>query len=132
VIRSDGSGATFFFTRWMHHVFPNDWDAFCQKVHPGIQLPCPETEFYPQSGSAKAENGSNAVSVYVTSDYGEGSIGYDEYAYALNAHWPVVSMENPGGSVPTSTTTCAPARRRRRRSATRRCPSTWCKAACSR
>ena len=97
VIRSDGSGATFFFTRWMHHMFPNGWDAFCQKVHPGIQLPCPETEFYPQFGSAKAENGSNAVSVYVTSNYGEGSIGYDEYAYALNAHWPVVYMQNPGG-----------------------------------
>ena len=97
VIRSDGSGATFFFTRWMYHTFPNDWNAFCQKVHPGIQLPCPQTEFYPQFGNAKAENGSNAVSVYVTSSYGEGSIGYDEYAYALNAHWPVVAMANPGG-----------------------------------
>jgi hypothetical protein len=33
----------------------------------------------------------------VTSSYGEGAIGYDEYAYALNAHWPVVAMENPAG-----------------------------------
>jgi len=97
VVRSDGSGATFFFTRWMSHVFPNDWNAFCQRVHPGIKLPCPQTEFYPQFGSAKAENGSQAVSVYVTSSYGEGAIGYDEYAYALNAKWPVVSMENPAG-----------------------------------
>ncbi len=97
VIRSDGSGATFFLTRWMSHVFPNDWNAFCQRVHPGIQLPCQQTEFYPQFGNAKAENGSNAVSVYVTSSYGEGAIGYDEYAYALNAHWPVVAMANPGG-----------------------------------
>jgi ABC-type phosphate transport system substrate-binding protein len=97
VIRSDGSGATFFFTRWMEHVFPNDWNAFCQRVHPGIKLPCPQTEFYPQFGNAKAENGSQAVSVYVTSSYGEGAIGYDEYAYALNAHWPVVAMENPAG-----------------------------------
>ncbi len=97
VIRSDGSGATFFFTRWMEHVFPNDWNAFCQRVHPGIKLPCPQTEFYPQFGNAKAENGSQAVSVYVTSSYGEGAIGYDEYAYALNARWPVVQMENPAG-----------------------------------
>jgi ABC-type phosphate transport system substrate-binding protein len=97
VIRADGSGATFFFTRWMKHVFPQEWDAFCQRVHPGIKLPCPETEFYPQFGSAKAENGSNSVSVYITSNYGEGSIGYDEYAYALNAQWPVVEMLNPGG-----------------------------------
>ncbi len=97
VVRSDGSGATFFFTRWMAHVFPQQWDAFCQKVHPGIKLPCPQTEFYPQFGNAKLESGSNAVSVYVTSSYGEGSIGYDEYAYALNAHWPVVAVQNPGG-----------------------------------
>ncbi len=97
VIRSDGSGATFFLTRWMSHEFPTEWNAFCQKVHQGIKLPCPQTEFYPQFGSAKAENGSNAVSVYITSSYGEGAIGYDEYAYALNAHWPVVAMENPAG-----------------------------------
>jgi ABC-type phosphate transport system substrate-binding protein len=97
VVRSDGSGATYFFTRWMAHEFPSDWNAFCEKVHPGIQLPCPQTEFYPQFGNAKLESGSNAVSVYVTSSYGEGAIGYDEYAYALNAHWPVVAMENPAG-----------------------------------
>ena len=97
VVRSDGSGATYFFTRWMAHVYPQQWNAFCQKVHPGIKLPCPQTEFYPQFGNAKLESGSNAVSVYVTSSYGEGSIGYDEYAYALNAHWPVVAMENPAG-----------------------------------
>ena len=97
VVRSDGSGATYFLTRWMAHEFPQQWNAFCQKVHPGIKLPCPQTEFYPQFGNAKLESGSNAVSVYITSSYGEGAIGYDEYAYALNAHWPVVAMENPAG-----------------------------------
>lgn len=97
VIRSDGSGATFFFTRWMAHLWPSQWNAFCQRVHPGIKLPCPQTEFYPQFGSARAESGSNNVSTYITSSYGEGSIGYDEYAYALNAHWPVVALANPGG-----------------------------------
>jgi ABC-type phosphate transport system substrate-binding protein len=97
VVRSDGSGATFFFTRWMAHVFPQQWDAFCQQVHPGIKLPCPQTEFYPQFGNVKLESGSNAVSVYITSSYGEGSIGYDEYAYALNAKWPVVAVENAAG-----------------------------------
>ena len=97
VIRSDGSGASYFLTRWMAHVYPSDWNAFCQKIHAGIQLPCPQTEFFPQFGNAKLESGSNAVSVYITSSYGEGAIGYDEYAYALNAHWPVVAMENPAG-----------------------------------
>jgi ABC-type phosphate transport system substrate-binding protein len=98
VVRSDGSGATYFFTRWMEHMFPQQWDDFCQKVHPGITQPCPQTEFYPSNwGDVKAENGSNNVSTFITSSYGEGSIGYDEYAYALNAHWPVVAMENPAG-----------------------------------
>ncbi len=97
VIRSDGSGATYFLTRWMEHEFPQQWNAFCEKVHPGIKLPCPQTEFYPQFGDAKAENGSNNVATYITSSYGQGSIGYDEYAYALNAHWPVVYVENAAG-----------------------------------
>jgi ABC-type phosphate transport system substrate-binding protein len=100
VVRSDGSGATYFFTRWMSKVFPNQWDAFCQKVKPGIALPCPQTEFYPSSGwnsNVKAENGSNNVATYITSSYGEGSIGYDEYAYALNSNCPVVALENPAG-----------------------------------
>jgi ABC-type phosphate transport system substrate-binding protein len=97
VIRSDGSGATYFLTRWLAHMFPAQWNAFCQQVHPGIQLPCPQTEFYPQFGSAKAENGSNNVATYITSSYGNGSIGYDEYAYALNSHYPVVAVENPAG-----------------------------------
>jgi ABC-type phosphate transport system substrate-binding protein len=97
VIRSDGSGATFFLTRWMSHVFPAQWNAFCQKVHPGIKLSCPQTEFYPLFGNAKSENGSDNVATYITASYGNGAIGYDEYAYALNAHYPVVQVLNPAG-----------------------------------
>jgi ABC-type phosphate transport system substrate-binding protein len=97
VIRSDGSGATFFFTRWMSHTFGSEWNAFCRRVHPGVSLPCGQTEFYPQFGNAKAENGSNNVVTYITSTYGNGSIGYDEYAYALNSHYPVVKLLNPAG-----------------------------------
>jgi ABC-type phosphate transport system substrate-binding protein len=95
VIRSDGSGATFFFTLWLSTLFPSQWNAFCAKVHPGISPPCGNTEFYPQFGAAKAENGSNNVITYITSSFGNGSIGYDEYAYALNAHYPVVQVLNP-------------------------------------
>src|SRR5262249_57868930 len=38
------------------------------------------------------------------SSYGNGAIGYDEYAYALNSHYPVVAVANPGGywSLPTA------------------------------
>jgi ABC-type phosphate transport system substrate-binding protein len=97
VLRSDGSGATYFFTLWMSTEFPAQWNAFCQKVHPGITLPCGNTEFYPQFGDAKMENGSNNVADYITASYGEGSIGYDEYAYALNSNYPVVQLLNPAG-----------------------------------
>ena len=95
VIRSDGSGATYFFTLWMASLFPSQWNAFCARVHPGISPPCGQTEFYPSFGNAKAENGSNNVMTYITSSFGNGSIGYDEYAYALNAHYPVVQVLNP-------------------------------------
>ena len=95
VIRSDGSGATYFFTLWMSQVFPSEWNKFCARVHPGVHFPCGQTEFYPQFGSAKAENGSNNVMAYITAGYGNGSIGYDEYAYAINSHYPVVQLLNP-------------------------------------
>ncbi|MGN6792492.1 MAG: substrate-binding domain-containing protein [Streptosporangiaceae bacterium] len=97
VIRSDGSGATFFFTRWMSHVFPSQWDTFCKKVKPAVHLPCGQTEFYPLFRGAKSENGSNNVATYITASYGNGAIGYDEYAYALNSHYPVVKVLNPAG-----------------------------------
>jgi ABC-type phosphate transport system substrate-binding protein len=102
VVRSDGSGATFFFTRWMAHVFPAQWNAFCAKVSGGrVGGPghsCSQTEFYPEHwGAAVAQNGSNNVASYITASYGQGAIGYDEYAYALNSHYPVVAVLNPAG-----------------------------------
>src|SRR5258707_9941374 len=99
VIRSDGSGATFFFTRWMSRMFPSQWNAFCRRVHKTspIHGACGQTEFYPLLPGAKSQNGSNNVATYVTASYGNGAIGYDEYAYALNAHYPVVKMLNPAG-----------------------------------
>ncbi len=98
VIRSDGSGATFFFTRWMAHEFPSQWNAFCTKVTRGrVTGSCGQTEFYPQFPGAVAQDGSNNVATYVTASYGEGAIGYDEYAYALNSHYPVVKVLNPAG-----------------------------------
>jgi ABC-type phosphate transport system substrate-binding protein len=99
VVRSDGSGATFFFTRWLSHVFPTQWDAFCSQVtHGRVSSNCGQTEFYPTGwGNVQAENGSNNVATYITSSYANGAIGYDEYAYALNSHYPVVAVANPGG-----------------------------------
>ncbi len=101
VVRTDGSGATFFFTRWMAHEFPAQWNAFCQRVTSGrVKPPCPQTEFYPTNGpgwNAKGENGSTAVADYIVASYANGAIGYDEYAYAINSHYPVVAVLNPAG-----------------------------------
>ncbi len=101
VIRSDGSGATYFFTRWMATEFPAQWNAFCGRVSHnrvgGAGKPCGQTEFYPQFPGAVAQNGSNNVATYITASFGQGAIGYDEYAYALNSHYPVVALENPAG-----------------------------------
>jgi ABC-type phosphate transport system substrate-binding protein len=99
VIRSDGSGATYFFTRWMAHMYPSQWDAFCERVsHGRVKPPCGQTEFYPQGwGAAVAQNGSNNVASYISASFGQGAIGYDEYAYALNSHYPVVKVLNPAG-----------------------------------
>ncbi|HEY2552847.1 MAG TPA: substrate-binding domain-containing protein [Streptosporangiaceae bacterium] len=98
VIRSDGSGATYFFTRWMSHVFNSQWDAFCARVSKGrVHGNCPQTEFYPQFPGAVAQDGSNNVATYISASFGEGAIGYDEYAYALNSHFPVVKVLNPAG-----------------------------------
>jgi ABC-type phosphate transport system substrate-binding protein len=76
---------------------PSQWNAFCKKVKPGVSLPCGQTEFYPLFRGAKSENGSNNVATYITASYGNGAIGYDEYAYALNSHYPVVKLLNPAG-----------------------------------
>ena len=83
VVRSDGSGATYFFTRWMANEFPSEWNAFCQKVDARrVKLRAAQTEFYPRFGDAKLENGSDGGRVHHL-EHGEGAIGYDEYAYAL-------------------------------------------------
>ena len=97
VIHAEGDGGTYFFTRWMAHLFPGQWNAFCDRVHPGIRPPCGPTEFYPQFGHARAENGSNNVIAYIASRFGNGAIGYAEYAYPLNAHIPVLKLRNPAG-----------------------------------
>jgi ABC-type phosphate transport system substrate-binding protein len=101
VVRSDGSGATFFLTRYFSHMFPAQWNAFCSQVTKGkVRTNCGPTEFYPTKNwgsNVKAENGSTNVANFITASYANGAIGYDEYAYALNSGYPVVSVLNPAG-----------------------------------
>lgn len=89
VTRSDGSGTTAQFTLWMDDQYPDLWRPFFKKR--GL------TSFYPSFPGAKAQNGSNGVANYVAASYGDGAIGYVEYAYALNAGYPAVKLKNKSG-----------------------------------
>ncbi|WP_406200989.1 substrate-binding domain-containing protein [Kitasatospora sp. NBC_01560] len=95
VVRSDGSGATAQFTRWMSHTHKAQWDEYCKGVN---GVPCGDyTEFFPPSGRMTAQNGSDVVAGYIKAPSGLGTIGYDEYAFAKRSNWPVVKVLNPAG-----------------------------------
>jgi ABC-type phosphate transport system substrate-binding protein len=96
VIRSDGSGTTAVFTGWMAAQYGSQWDAFCAR-YAHVAAPCGPTEFFPSFPGAKAQGSSTAVANYVAASFGEGAIGYDEYAYALSARLPVVKVANTSG-----------------------------------
>ena len=90
VIHSEGAGSTFQFTDWLYTEYPSFWQGFT-----GYKFP---TEFWPTGkGSQVAENGSDGVMNFVASGAGAGSIGYDEYSYALGADFPVIAVENTAG-----------------------------------
>jgi len=104
VVRSDGSGATAQWTRYMEHTHKAQWDAYCTAIN-GVS--CGDyTEFFPTPthSAMHAENGSDVVAKFIMSPTGEGAIGYDEYAYAKLNNWPVVKVLNPAGyyTVPTA------------------------------
>jgi ABC-type phosphate transport system substrate-binding protein len=96
VTRSDGSGASYQFTRWMAKQYAALWNSFCSGF--GVAAPCPPTEFYPKFTGSVQRQGSDQIANYVASPtFGAGSIGYDEYAYALNSGIPVVKVLNAAG-----------------------------------
>jgi ABC-type phosphate transport system substrate-binding protein len=97
VIHADYAGTTYYFTRWMAHVFPSQWNKFCERVHPGVKLPCGQTVLYPPFGDAKALNGSANVVSYLATPAANGAIGYDEYPYVTTAREPAVALRNPAG-----------------------------------
>jgi phosphate ABC transporter phosphate-binding protein len=96
VVRSDGSGTSAQFSAWMRSQYPAIWNAYCAKVG---RTNCGITSNYPTiAGSAfVAQSGSDGVAGYVTQSQYVGAIGYDEYAYALNAQFPVVKLLNAAG-----------------------------------
>ena len=90
VVRSDGSGATAQFTLWMGKEYPSIWGPY-NGGDTGL------TSIYPRSGRQIAASGDDGVMNTVDSAAGNGDIGYAEYSYPLNAHYPVAYVENPDG-----------------------------------
>ncbi|UDY23000.1 substrate-binding domain-containing protein [Nocardioides sp. Kera G14] len=89
VVRSDGSGATAQFTLWMDKQYPSLWRAYNGAA--GL------TSLYPRKGRQIAASGDDGIMNTVSSASGNGTIGYAEYSYPLNAHFPVVYVENAAG-----------------------------------
>jgi ABC-type phosphate transport system substrate-binding protein len=98
ITRADGSGASYQFSRWIWKEFPSDWETYCVKSgYTGAKSQCGPTEFFPPPPDGKALNGSDLVASYIASSSNNGAIGYDEYAYALDSHIPVVAVQNAAG-----------------------------------
>jgi len=96
VVRSDGSGSTAEFTKWMDTMFPAKWQAYCSKT--GFN-PCTPTSGYPPlPHSAMVEQqGDLGVSGYVRQGGANGAIGYTEFSYALTTGFPVAKLLNAAG-----------------------------------
>lgn len=89
VVRSDGSGATAQFTLWMDKQYPSIWRPYNGAA--GL------TSLYPRKGRQIASSGDDGVMNTVSSSAGNGTIGYAEYSYPLNANYPVAYVENKAG-----------------------------------
>jgi phosphate transport system substrate-binding protein len=88
VVPSEGSGTSAQFTDYLNTLYSQYWVPF-NGGHSGM------TEYWPQQGSNQiAQTGSAQVMNYITSAAANGSIGFDEYSYALQAGYPVVALEN--------------------------------------
>jgi phosphate transport system substrate-binding protein len=90
VVRSDGSGATAQFTLWMDKQYPSIWRPF-NGGKAGL------TSIFPRQGNQIAVAQDAGVMNTIKGAGGEGEIGYTEYSYPLQAHYPVVYVENKAG-----------------------------------
>ncbi|MEZ0064050.1 phosphate ABC transporter phosphate-binding protein [Streptacidiphilus sp. MAP12-20] len=95
VVRSDGSGSTAQFTLWMSKQQSGLWNTYCGKV--GRSGACGETSYYPADNGMISQSGDLGVAGYISQGYGEGGIGYVNYSYAINAHFPVAKILNAAG-----------------------------------
>ena len=91
VVRSDGSGTTAQFTRYLAAKYGPIWDAYCGRGNCGF------TSTYPTKPGVEAKSGSQGVAGFVAQASSEGAITYVEYSYARNARFPVVKVLNQAG-----------------------------------
>lgn len=97
VIHSEGAGTSYQFSDYLFTEFPSLWENFTKQATQGKAYDFP-TEYWPTgAGSQVAENGSDGVINFVNSSAGQGSIGFDEYSYAIFAGLPVAAIENSAG-----------------------------------
>ena len=97
VVRSDGSGSSAQFTKWMISQHGGTWNDYCQRS--GRAPKCGFTSQYPVLTSAGmiAQSGDLGVAGYVQQGFAEGAIGYVNYSYALGAGFPVAKVLNAAG-----------------------------------
>jgi phosphate transport system substrate-binding protein len=89
VVHSEGSGTSAQFTRYLDSLYPTIWRPY--QGRSGF------TEYYPRKGTMIAQSGSDGVMNFISSRAANGSIGFDEYSYALAKNYPVAKLENAAG-----------------------------------
>lgn len=97
VVRSDGSGSTAQFTKWMITTHGKIWTDYCVGRLKRSADTCGYTSFYPTIPGMIAQSGDLGVSGYVSQGFAEGAIGYVNYSYALGAQFPVAKVLNAAG-----------------------------------
>lgn len=95
VVRSDGSGSSAQFSRWMINQHGGTWNDYCRRS--GRAPACGQTSFYPTVPGMIAQSGDLGVAGYVGQSFAEGAIGYVNYSYALGQRFPVAKVLNKAG-----------------------------------
>jgi phosphate ABC transporter phosphate-binding protein len=91
IVRSDGSGTTAQFTKWMSTRYQQIWRDYCRCDRDMVS-------YYPTNAShITARSQSTGVADTIAASYGDGAIGYVEFSYAANKNFPVAKVLNAAG-----------------------------------
>ncbi|MFI9553882.1 substrate-binding domain-containing protein [Nonomuraea endophytica] len=98
VTRKGGSGTTAVFTEFLSKQSPQQWDEYA-RANPPVPCyasPCTPTSDWPDGRSNEAKSDSAGLADFVAST--DASIGYAEYAYALQRALAVARIKNVKGN----------------------------------